>query len=208
MNESSPVVTPRSPRQERGRKRMDEILDAAEQLFMEVGMATSSIQEIAKRAGSSVGSIYHFFPTKDAIIAALRARHEEEGKVVRVAIRAAVESGAHLPLKEFVDRLMSPLADFVEQRPAAFVLGAADGPSAQHKHAKDDPTLDDAMRSALRVRDPHVSADALERRLKVFKTIGGGVAELMLVADAAERREYVGEMKRAVYGYLLTHEPS
>ena len=68
----------RAPRQERGRKRREEILDAAEQLMLEVGPAAASIQDIAKRAGSSVGSIYHFFPTKEAILAALFTRHEAE----------------------------------------------------------------------------------------------------------------------------------
>src|SRR5687768_3941077 len=58
------VAGQRAPRQERGRRRVDEILDAAEALIAEVGPAAVSIQELARRAGASVGSIYHFFPHK------------------------------------------------------------------------------------------------------------------------------------------------
>src|SRR5688500_16639151 len=65
----------RAPRQARGQRRVDEILDAAESLVGEVGLADASVQEIARRAGASVGSMYHFFPTKDAILAALVERH-------------------------------------------------------------------------------------------------------------------------------------
>lgn len=186
---------------------MDEILDAAEQLILEVGPSNGSVQEIARRAGSSVGSIYHFFPTKDAIVAALRARHEEEGKAVRVAIREAVQSGADLPLAEFVDRLISPLAEFVERRPAAFMLGALDAPDQREQAEKDAP-LEEALRAALRRCDPHCGAEELERRLIVFGTIGRSVAELIMKGGPQHRHAFVDEMKRAMYGYLLTYEKS
>ncbi|MBL0890678.1 MAG: TetR/AcrR family transcriptional regulator [Gemmatimonadaceae bacterium] len=205
MSDTPTLSSPRPPRQERGRRRMDEILDAAEQLLLEVGPANGSVQEIARRAGSSVGSIYHFFPTKDAIVAALRARHEEEGKQVRVAIREAVETGADLPLAEFVDRLISPLADFVERRPAAFMLGALDAPDEKELAHKDAP-LEEALRAALRHRDPHCSEDELDRRLTVFGTIGRSVADLIMRGGPQHRHAFVEEMKRAMYGYLLTYE--
>ncbi len=50
------------------------ILDAAEALFAEQGVAKARIKDIAKRAGVSVGSVYGVFDGKDALYAAVHAR--------------------------------------------------------------------------------------------------------------------------------------
>ena len=62
----------------RSRARRDQILSAAAKLFGENGFHGSSMAELAKRAGMSVGHIYHYFENKDAIIEALVDREMEE----------------------------------------------------------------------------------------------------------------------------------
>ena len=62
----------------RNRARRDQILSAAAKLFGENGFHGSSMAELAKRAGMSVGHIYHYFENKDAIIEALVDRELEE----------------------------------------------------------------------------------------------------------------------------------
>ncbi len=49
----------------------DRILDAALTLFLEQGMAATRIGQICKQAGVSNGSLFHFFPSKEAIGVAL-----------------------------------------------------------------------------------------------------------------------------------------
>ncbi|HSB53997.1 MAG TPA: helix-turn-helix domain-containing protein, partial [Gemmatimonadales bacterium] len=68
----------RQPRQERGERRVEEILDAAAAVIAEGGVEAATTNAIAERAGSSVGSLYHFFPHKDAIVLALAERYEAE----------------------------------------------------------------------------------------------------------------------------------
>lgn len=204
MNAPAPTVAvpvARAPRQERGRKRMDEILDAAEQLMLEVGPASASIQDIAKRAGASVGSIYHFFPTKEAILAALQARYIAEREEVQARILENMAAAATLPLHEFVDQLLSPFAEFLERRPAAFVLGQ---PKADHEHKH--PGMDEVMRMVLRQRDPACSDAELERRTQVLGAIGSGIADTLIRFNATDAKHLVVEMKRAMYGYLLMCE--
>ena len=46
------------PKQKRGRQRVDAILNAASELFAEVGYESATIIEIAARANTSVGSMY------------------------------------------------------------------------------------------------------------------------------------------------------
>lgn len=51
--------------------RRREILDAALTLFLEVGVETSSIDDVRRRSGASVGSLYHRFGSKEGIAAAV-----------------------------------------------------------------------------------------------------------------------------------------
>jgi AcrR family transcriptional regulator len=51
--------------------RKQEILDAALRAFAEKGLAGTTVQEVRRRSGASVGSIYHHFGDKEGIAAAL-----------------------------------------------------------------------------------------------------------------------------------------
>ncbi|MCC7052087.1 MAG: TetR/AcrR family transcriptional regulator [Gemmatimonadaceae bacterium] len=70
--ESRPV---RLPVQKRGQQRVEAILDAAELVLSEIGVDAATTNAIADRAGASVGSLYHFFPNKSAILAGLADRY-------------------------------------------------------------------------------------------------------------------------------------
>jgi AcrR family transcriptional regulator len=67
--------------QERGPKfrrraeaRPDEVLDAALELFIEKGFASTRVEDIAKRAGLSKGTVYLYFPSKEALLEGLVRR--------------------------------------------------------------------------------------------------------------------------------------
>ncbi len=56
------------PRQERSRQTLERILDAAEALFTRKGYENTTLVDIARLAGLSIGSIYRRFPDKDSIL--------------------------------------------------------------------------------------------------------------------------------------------
>ena len=68
----------RNPIQERSRFTVEAILDAAVQVFEHHGYAAGTTARIAERAGVSVGSLYQYFPNKDAILVALADQHIAE----------------------------------------------------------------------------------------------------------------------------------
>jgi AcrR family transcriptional regulator len=68
----------RSPRQERSRETVEAILEAAAQVFERHGYAAGTTNRIADRAGVSIGSLYQYFPNKDAIVVELMRRHLDE----------------------------------------------------------------------------------------------------------------------------------
>lgn len=59
-------------------KKSEKILDALKQLLEEKNIQHISVSEIAKKAGIGKGSIYYYFPSKDAIVDALIRRSYEQ----------------------------------------------------------------------------------------------------------------------------------
>lgn len=67
----------RTGQQSRSERTQSALLDAAEELILEKGTDATSIADIAKRAKSSVGAVYHHFKDKTALFYALFHRMTE-----------------------------------------------------------------------------------------------------------------------------------
>ena len=81
-------IQPRKqPRQVRAELTRQRILSAAAHVFGEFGYAAGTTNRIAERAGISIGSLYQYFPNKDAILAELLFRHLDEGSAVTERIQ-------------------------------------------------------------------------------------------------------------------------
>ncbi len=75
---SAPGAEPRKrPRQQRSQETVDRILDAAARIFDARGYAATT-NHVADAAGVSVGSLYQYFPNKDALLVGLAERHVDE----------------------------------------------------------------------------------------------------------------------------------
>jgi len=68
----------RRPVQERSLATVEAILQAAAQVFERHGYAAGTTNRIAERAGVSIGTLYQYFPNKDAILVALVHQHLAE----------------------------------------------------------------------------------------------------------------------------------
>jgi AcrR family transcriptional regulator len=99
------ALSPRkSPRQSRSAVTVAAILDATARILVERGYAATSTNAVAERAGVSVGSLYQYFPNKDALIAALHTRHVEQMRaVIEGALTRAMDVSIDDGLAEIVD---------------------------------------------------------------------------------------------------------
>ena len=71
-----PDLTQRKhPRQARAQATIEAILEATAQLLVQEGVEAASTNRIAEKAGVSVGSLYQYFPSKEAVLFALVDRH-------------------------------------------------------------------------------------------------------------------------------------
>ena len=72
------LISYRKPKQERGVKKFEIILNSADKLILSSGVHNISLYDIAKNAEVAVGSVYHFFPNIEAVFAALVERYGGE----------------------------------------------------------------------------------------------------------------------------------
>lgn len=87
----------KTPRQVRAAETRARILDAAAEVFEAHGYEAGTTNRIAEAASMSVGSLYQYFPNKDAILVDLLDAHISDGATrVHDAMLAAVESGEAL----------------------------------------------------------------------------------------------------------------
>jgi AcrR family transcriptional regulator len=74
------AVGRKRPVQARSQRTVDAILDAAAHMFGERGYTGTTTNHVAEAAGVSIGSLYQYFPNKDALLVALDERHLEDAR--------------------------------------------------------------------------------------------------------------------------------
>ncbi|MFE4454831.1 TetR/AcrR family transcriptional regulator [Streptomyces sp. NPDC056796] len=89
----------KQPRQVRSELTRQRILDAAARVFAEYGYAAGTTNRIAERARVSIGSLYQYYPNKDAVLVELLTRHLEAGM-------AAVPLDEDAQLPESIEGIM------------------------------------------------------------------------------------------------------
>jgi len=101
-------ISPRkAPRQARSQATVTAILDAAARVLVERGYAAATTNLVAEVAGVSVGSLYQYFPNKDALIAALHERHVRQmDEVVERAFAVVQELSFDEALHLVIDGLV------------------------------------------------------------------------------------------------------
>lgn len=108
------------PSQQRSRGTVETLLEAAAQVFSREG-ATATTNRIAERAGLSIGTLYQYFPNKEAMLHALAERHLSDGgqRLSEVFARLRTEQP---PFEESMRAIMEVVADLHHDRPALHAL--------------------------------------------------------------------------------------
>src|SRR5947199_10350657 len=74
-----PPTNPRkSASQKRSRATVDALVEATARILVREGFDKASTNRIAEVAGVSVGSLYQYFPNKEALVAAVIDRHQQK----------------------------------------------------------------------------------------------------------------------------------
>lgn len=192
-------------RQARGERRITQLLQAAASVFCALGYTASSTNAIAREAGVSPGTLYQFFPNKEAIAVELGGKLIREMEATHGTV--FTPEVAKLPLDELIDAVADPFIEFNCANPAFLAL--IKGPDAPGKVAEDHDVLHasllERLDGMLAVRRPSLSVT--ERTLVTQMSFAMFKAGLDLVVqhDGEDRAAYVGELKGLLYRYLAPY---
>src|SRR4051794_4110600 len=104
-----PLVKPRkTATQERSRATVAALVEATARILVSEGFDKASTNRIAEVAGVSVGSLYQYFPSKEALVLAVIERHNRE---VMEVVEGVLDDLASLPLEQAVHRLVATAID-------------------------------------------------------------------------------------------------
>jgi AcrR family transcriptional regulator len=90
--------------QKRSRVTVNSLLEATARILVREGFDKASTNRIAEVAGVSVGSLYQYFPSKEALVAALIDRHNQE---VMQAVQGELAEAVNLPMEQAVRKLVA-----------------------------------------------------------------------------------------------------
>lgn len=201
ITERTPEDRPRR-RQARGERRIAQLLDAAASVFCRSGYTGASTNAIAREAGVSPGTLYQFFPNKEALAIGLSDQLLHDWRASQGQALAPENIG--LPLDEMLDAVLDPLIEFNVANPAFGVLmHGADTPG---RITEEISTVHDAVLT--RVDDivagylPDASPEERTRTANMTLALFKAGLDLIMSHEGTARDAYVTELKTVMYRYL------
>lgn len=120
------------PQQSRSKATVDAILDAAIQLLLSDSYDKTSTNRVAERAGISIGSLYEYFPGKEAIFAEIRRRED------RKLYRTSAQNDLPVTIKEMLELHITTHIDLVRSNLKLHVALAREVPQFAVVNAEAD----------------------------------------------------------------------
>ena len=108
MKASERALTRREPKQQRSRQTVEAVLEAVQRVLRRHGARAITTNRVAEAAGVSIGSLYQYFPDKQAIFMALHERHVDR---VRHVIERTMTDCTSASLEELTSELVERLAN-------------------------------------------------------------------------------------------------
>lgn len=197
----------RVPRQSRGQRRVDLLLDAAAEVIAEHGLQAATAEAIALRARTAKGSLYQFFPNRDAVVAALAMRFADELRAVHEKAFATDPHG--LSVERLIDRIVKPLAAFHDRNPAfRRVFATVDAPpdstgsAPVRLRAQLFDSFVDRLDLLFAARNPALPSRARRRAAMVCASIGQALLARRDRAPASEKKPILDDLRRVLAAYL------
>jgi AcrR family transcriptional regulator len=195
----------RLPKQARSKQRVDRILDAAAEVFLEMGYEAATTHVIAARAETAIGSLYQFFPDKFAIFQALELRHIEQGRALGAVL--FTPAMAQLPLEEFVKQMVKQCVQFFEHpAPRAIFLQYFANPSL-FRHIDNSFTQEfvKQLSGVLSLMNPALSTDTCHLLADVCMQCFNPLMLTALQSDHPYRQQLLSQTQDLLVAYLRPH---
>ncbi|MFI5717858.1 TetR/AcrR family transcriptional regulator [Nocardia sp. NPDC051750] len=189
-------------RQERGRRRIEQILLATAEVFAERGYENATTNAIAAAAGISPGSLYQYFRNKEELAAALAELYRER----LVAFRGAFETGdGPADLDVLLNQILGPLVEFNLANPGFKALFArTDMPAAMRVAvAPAHEAIHRQVETLIGAIFPELSPEDRSRTTAVAIQTLRGMMPMIVDAPESDRPALVEELRLVLRSYLL-----
>ena len=196
------------PRQKRSQETVDAILAATAHILSRQGLEKATTNAVARRAGVSIGSLYQYFPDKEALIRALTERHTRE---ILDLLRARFDEIRAAPIPEAVEAIVRAMVEvhrhdpdlhrvLVQVTPA--VGGREETRRLEAAAAEMLVAFFHARASELRSLDFGLSAFLLVQSVEALTH-----AAVLEHPDLLKEDRFVQETTRMIVGYLTEGRP-
>jgi len=197
----------KSPVQARSRATVDAILEAAAQVFAEYGYAAGTTNRIAERAGVSIGSLYEYYPNKDALLVAILEAHVREGEATLKKTAGDLRTAGG-NLRSTVERLVAAMVELHTRDPRLHRVLFEETPMpsrVRRMRAESEDRVTAMVESGLKSRLEFARRDSALAARIVVQTVEALVHNLILHdTRAVGVQSRVDEIVALVMAYLTT----
>ncbi|MDE8652210.1 TetR/AcrR family transcriptional regulator [Novosphingobium album (ex Liu et al. 2023)] len=189
-------------RKERTELRCEQVLEAAEACFRAEGFHGASMARIAETAGMSVGHIYSYFESKEAVIIALCERRFAGFE----HLLTLVEHDKRRNRASLVDAWISQFAWWIDPERAPLTLEimseAGRNPKVSSVVRRIDRRFRDMMRQSLVPLAGPIPEDEIEDRLEALTMLAHGMTIRITADPDVDPRRLLESFRRAVHRLL------
>ena len=192
----------REPTQRRARQTVEAVLDAVLRILKREGLQAVTTNHIAEVAGVSIGSVYQYFPDKQAIFVALHQRHVQD---MDHLVESTLVQHANASLEDVVGALMEALIEAHAMDPELHELLTTQVPPRTHGSQDFATRLRGIFRLAIASKDADLkSRDDIEKVIFVVANMVDALSHAVVLHRPAGLavRELKDEGVGAVMAYL------
>lgn len=181
--------------------RIGRILDAAANILANEGSDHLTMNEVARRAGISPGSLYQFFSDRQQLLATLAERYATHlGKALPPSPGENIVRDGALP--DLVSAVVDPILGFFRKNPGCRALFQGEGAELQRIIQPVHDTLVERTLELIRVRAPQLSPTEARNVAEMCDILFTALVPAIATAKGSERKRLTGEAKLVIVRYL------
>ncbi len=192
----------RQPQQKRSQERVERILDAAVEVFDEVGFETATINAIASRCNTAIGSLYQFFPDKSAIFNALELRHLKRVRAAWAKLDSI--SITTLPFETFIKTIVTIYRQIFDSPTSRLLFIQFFTSKAMFQTIDDSLTQQgiDFQAKLLQARNPQLNPEKCQLVAEICVQAANALLVVALRSQEAHRQAIFEQIEELMIAYL------
>ena len=206
MNTAIVTSARKTPRQARSKVMVETILDATARVLVEQGFSATTTNRVAERAGISVGSLYQYFPGREALVAAVARRYSQ---AMKASLESLLVQTQTEDLETALRRLLQGITEVHAIDPELSRILATELPRlGDMEWRKDIASRAIAIAEALLTSHQHELRDGLDLESAAFVVAKASEAVMVSVAQNTDNRDSAAietALLEMLLSYLTAH---